>query len=413
MTMALVSGDIAPAYQSGFYVLAFFVFVIGSCIGSFLNVCIWRIPNKMSIITPGSHCPKCQHVLSWYENIPVLAWLVLGRKCRQCKGPISIRYPLVEALVGLLFLIFWLRSWHQGWTIAWFLVVCYLISTLVAVSVVDYEHEIIPDEFTAAGCIIAVLVAIILPGTHAHAGSAAGWITRDVADLLSGVSPAVYSPRVWAGIDVILGVSLGGGSFWLLGKVGKLLFGRKRHRLDPVTCVALTASSLRVGDDQYEWDELFCWDTDEVEIRGIITTAELRGGAKRQVFKRRDDLTTVTVTCETIRIEGDEVPLSRVRELVLEATEWTQPREAVGLGDVKLLVMLGAFLGPTAIVFIIGLASILGTVVGALAGVIQALRGGRWLGLVRFGPFLAFATIVYLLRGTEWMNILKWRVLMG
>jgi len=84
-------------------VLAFWVFVVGSAIGSFLNVVIYRLPRRMSLSRPGSHCPKCGHPIRWYDNLPIAGWLLLCGKCRDCKAAISARYPLVELAIALLF----------------------------------------------------------------------------------------------------------------------------------------------------------------------------------------------------------------------------------------------------------------------------------------------------------------------
>src|SRR5882757_1878251 len=84
-----------------------FVFAFGACIGSFLNVVVWRLPRNESLVSPPSHCPKCNTPLAWYDNIPVIGWIALGGKCRFCKEPISPRYPIVEAITGLLFVFYY------------------------------------------------------------------------------------------------------------------------------------------------------------------------------------------------------------------------------------------------------------------------------------------------------------------
>src|SRR6185436_2706425 len=84
-----------------------FLFALGSCVGSFLNVVVWRLPRGESLVTPGSHCPKCQHALAWYDNIPVLGWIMLRGKCRYCKAGISARYPTIEAITGGIFALYY------------------------------------------------------------------------------------------------------------------------------------------------------------------------------------------------------------------------------------------------------------------------------------------------------------------
>jgi leader peptidase (prepilin peptidase)/N-methyltransferase len=125
--------------------------------GSFFNVLIGRLPNNESIVKPGSHCPKCGHVLSWYENIPVLSWLALRGRCRSCKAPISVRYLVVELLTGVVFLASYQRF---GWTYA-LIPALVMVCFLVPLAFIDAEHWILPLELTLPG--IAAGVALAIP----------------------------------------------------------------------------------------------------------------------------------------------------------------------------------------------------------------------------------------------------------
>ncbi len=131
-----------------------FFFMMGASIGSFLNVVVWRLPQEMSLIKPGSHCPSCKHPLSWYDNVPVFAWFYLGGKCRYCKTPYSFKYPFFEFITGAVFAgLYWLYfvvgirdnlpQFEQG---GWIIYVAHivLISCLLAGSLIDAEHFIIP-----------------------------------------------------------------------------------------------------------------------------------------------------------------------------------------------------------------------------------------------------------------------------
>src|SRR6478735_1334247 len=93
-----------------------FFFALGACVGSFLNVVAWRLPRGEGLVTPPSHCPKCNHHLAWFDNIPVFGWIALGGKCRYCHASISARYPIIEAITGLLFVLYYLALfvWHMG-----------------------------------------------------------------------------------------------------------------------------------------------------------------------------------------------------------------------------------------------------------------------------------------------------------
>jgi leader peptidase (prepilin peptidase)/N-methyltransferase len=171
-----------------------FLFILGACIGSFLNVVVWRLPRGESLVTPPSHCPKCGHQLAWYDNVPVLGWLWLRGRCRYCSAPISARYPIVEAVTGLLFVFYYvmffilhigpchmvhdmagdiihmsgLHSLPDDWP--FYALYMLLISALLAASLIDAELLIIPIE-------IPWLVAAVALMTHAvidrpnHAGA--------------------------------------------------------------------------------------------------------------------------------------------------------------------------------------------------------------------------------------------------
>ena len=120
------------------------IFMFGTVVGSFLNVCIWRMPRDESLVKPGSHCPKCNTHIAWYDNIPILSYIFLRAKCRHCSEPISIRYPLVEALTGALFVCLYLKF---SLTIA-LAVYCVLVASFIVVTFVDLDHYIIPNEIT-------------------------------------------------------------------------------------------------------------------------------------------------------------------------------------------------------------------------------------------------------------------------
>jgi leader peptidase (prepilin peptidase) / N-methyltransferase len=134
------------------------LFVLGLIVGSFLNVVIARVPHGLSIVRPGSRCPHCGHVLSWYENVPLLSWLALRARCRGCKAPISVRYPAVELLTGLLFLA---AGWAFGWS--WELLrVLLLVGFLVPLALIDLEHWIVPVAVTVLGTAAGLLSALPL-----------------------------------------------------------------------------------------------------------------------------------------------------------------------------------------------------------------------------------------------------------
>lgn len=138
------------------YYLAAVSFLFGLVVGSFLNVVIYRLPRNESLVRPGSHCPKCGKPVRWYDNVPVLGWLLLRGRCRDCREPISIRYPLVEVATGLGFL---LAFWRVG--VDWPLLIAWaFIAVMICVALIDYDHMIIPDKIVLPAALIGLAASI-------------------------------------------------------------------------------------------------------------------------------------------------------------------------------------------------------------------------------------------------------------
>jgi leader peptidase (prepilin peptidase) / N-methyltransferase len=135
------------------------MFLFGSCIGSFLNVCIYRIPENQSIISPGSRCPNCKTAIPFYLNIPILSYLFLQGKCRFCKHKISMRYPLVEFLTGTFAVLIFLKFNLTPQFFYWFV----FTTSLITISFIDFDHQIIPDVISLPGIIIFASSFYFLP----------------------------------------------------------------------------------------------------------------------------------------------------------------------------------------------------------------------------------------------------------
>ena len=136
-----------------FYILCGFSFAMGACIASFLNVVIWRVPRGESIVSPPSHCPKCNAEIKWYQNIPILAWLALRGKCANCRAPISPRYILIETLGGLLFLAAFMRYGLTLTTPAMWI----WLSLMIVGSMIDFDHQLLPDFVTVGGMVLGLV----------------------------------------------------------------------------------------------------------------------------------------------------------------------------------------------------------------------------------------------------------------
>lgn len=133
--------------------------LLGAAVGSFLNVVIARLPSGLSLVRPRSRCPKCESAIAWYDNVPLVSWLVLAGKCRACRAPISPRYPLVEALTAVLFVAVWLRfGW--SWELALWLP---LTAMLLAITFLDIDHFWVPDVITLPAGVLALAYAFV-PG---------------------------------------------------------------------------------------------------------------------------------------------------------------------------------------------------------------------------------------------------------
>jgi leader peptidase (prepilin peptidase)/N-methyltransferase len=131
--------------------------VVGLCFGSFLNVCILRLPAEQSLLRPPSSCPRCGQRIAWYDNIPVVSWLVLHGKCRKCGNPISRQYPLIEALVGLL----WVAA-VLAWGVSVHALAGALLGTiLLGIGITDARHYLIPDEYTWGGLVIGLAASLV------------------------------------------------------------------------------------------------------------------------------------------------------------------------------------------------------------------------------------------------------------
>jgi leader peptidase (prepilin peptidase) / N-methyltransferase len=183
------------------------IFLLGLAFGSFLNVCIYRLPLGLSVVKPRSLCPWCQRPIAFFDNIPVLSWLILGGRCRQCKRAISVRYLFVELLTGGVFLACY---WHFGLTLAT-LKYCVFGFLLLGLIFTDAETKLLPDKLTLPGLVLGLLFSLFVP----------------VNDLASQFLPgAVNLPfgsdlvaRLMSALDALLGAAVGAGFIYGAGAI--------------------------------------------------------------------------------------------------------------------------------------------------------------------------------------------------
>jgi len=253
--------------------MMFFSFVFGLIVGSFLNVCIYRLPLKKSIISPPSGCPACGERIRFYDNIPIISYIILRGKCRRCGKPISMRYPFVELMTGLLSLAVFVNYPHCGQYLALFI----FVSALMIITFIDLDHQIIPDIISLPGIAAGLLATVILSNIIAEYR-------------ISGYEIKWY--------DSIFGVLAGGGILYLIAVGFQKLTGK----------------------------------------------------------------------------------------------------EGMGGGDIKLLAMIGAWMGWRSLPLVILISSLTGSIIGA-AALILAGKGLRT--RIPFGPFLVIGAIIYLFFGAR------------
>ncbi|SDT92145.1 type 4 prepilin peptidase 1 Aspartic peptidase. MEROPS family A24A [Verrucomicrobium sp. GAS474] len=270
---ALFPQELAPLFLVG-------LALAGACIGSFLNVCIYRIPLGLSVVTPGSHCHACGRAIPGWWNIPVVSWLLLRGRAKCCGVRIDARYAVVEAAMGIAFPLLFLR--FPPLLAA---VYALFVSGLLVASLIDIDHFIIPDRLSIGGALVGLGLGALVPTLHG----------------------AELAGKPWAGFNHALGGAfLGGFLLWVVVVVG--------------------SKALK--------------------------------------------------------------------------------KEAMGLGDVKLLAGIGAFLGWEAVLFVIVLSSFLGSFFG---GAMLLLRKQVWGSRIPYGPFLALAAVVWLFGGgTLWRLLFQW-----
>ncbi|MFO0890795.1 MAG: prepilin peptidase [Isosphaeraceae bacterium] len=214
--------------------LGLLVFVVGTVVGSFLNVCIYRIPWEKSVIWPGSTCPRCWNPIAAQDNVPILSWLALRGECRVCGAPISVRYPLIELLVGLLFLAFYYVDVVQGTRgpygheivapLSTFGYHAILAALLVAATFIDYDLFIIPDQITVTGMVLGLGLGTLFPWVRPEPSAAAtrlGGFGVGLIGLLVGAA-LTQGTRV-LGSRVFGREAMGFGDVTLMGMIGSFL----------------------------------------------------------------------------------------------------------------------------------------------------------------------------------------------
>jgi leader peptidase (prepilin peptidase)/N-methyltransferase len=348
-----------PGYR---FLFSAFAFLLGAIVGSFLNVCIYRLPRDLSVNRPRrSFCPNCKKEIPWHQNIPLVSWLMLRGRCANCGNRIGFRYFGVELLTALLFLAIW-RSFPWQFAIAYGV----LVSILIVATFIDFEHYIIPDEVTIGGTVAGIVSSFILPELMRSE-------SRWDALLMSAVSAA-----------------LGYFILWFVLEAGKLAFGRKNIRLDGPTKFTWIRrgddADLLVGEERSTWSEHFTREKDLLILLCDEAKIDDRGFGTADLKFHYD----------RVQVGDCELKLDEVNEISGIVRALQIPREAMGRGDLKFLAAIGAFLGWRGVLFSV----FAGSVVGSIVGIATLLIGKRvWSAKLPFGPYLAFGALTWVFFG--------------
>ena len=344
-----------------------FAFVLGATIGSFLNVCIYRLPLDLSINKPRrSFCPSCKTPIPWQQNIPLASWLFLRGRCAHCGAPIRFRYFGVELITALMFLTVWR-------TFPWQIAIAYwvFVSLVIVATFVDFEHFIIPDQVTIGGTVAGVVASLIVP------------------ELMNTDS------RIAAAVRALLAAALGYLILLLVLEAGKLAFGKKRIRLDAPTPFTWTRqgddADFVVGSERSLWSDYFAREKDRLLLRCD----------EAKIDNRSYGNVTLEFHYDRVTAEGEVIVLDNLAQITGVVRELQIPREAMGRGDLKFLAAIGAFLGWRAVLFSV----FAGSLVGSLVGLFTLLIGKRvWSAKLPFGPYLALGAVTWMFFGETFVR---------
>jgi leader peptidase (prepilin peptidase)/N-methyltransferase len=304
-----------------------------------------------------------------------VTWLWLRGQCANCKKEISMRYFLVEALTGTVFALCWLFFGHASPASA--AVHCILIAGLIAATFIDFEHFIIPDEITIGGMVAGLILAFFVPASH-----------------LNILTFHPYQTPGPAMRDSVAGMVVGAGVVYGILRLGKLLFGRYKLALAPGTRILFTETALKLPQVEMPFEELFYRPGDTIRIEA--EQVELIDRCYKKVELRLQP--------KKLRIGQDTFDPEKVLHLEAVADHVVLPREAMGLGDVKFMAAIGAFLGWPAVLFSLALSSVIGSVTGIA---LIALRRREWSARMPYGPYIAVAAVIWIFGGYKWLKMIS------
>lgn len=322
----------------GFFIGSF-IFIFGACIGSFLNVCIVRMPQELSVVKPRSHCMSCKKTVAWYDNIPLLSYIILSGKCRHCGQKFSIRYFFVELLTALIFVGLYRYFGLSGQCAAYMVMVsCFLVAIFT-----DFEHRIIPDEISVGGMFMGIVLSVIVADLH----------VLDVKELMIG--------RMI--MRVVVGICFG---------IHVIEYLWHRHRFEKEDIVLL---GVIIGMVLMEWTIDFSLN---LVSSGSVVALHLR---------------SLSASLTGALLGGGVIyGMGLVGDFIFG-------KESMGGGDVKLMALIGAFLGWKLAVLTFFIAPFF----GAFYGIAEKIRTKE--SAIAYGPFIVMGAVVSMFYGDV---IIKW-----
>jgi len=344
--------------------------LFGACIGSFLNVVIYRVPRNLSVNEPRrSFCPRCKAPIKMWHNLPIVSWLWLRGKCASCGGGISFRYFAVEVLTASLFLGVWLAFAPEG--VAAIPLLWLLVALLVAISFIDAEFLVVPLPMTWAGAVAGLAAAAL-------------WPRLPVLGI--GMEPDRIGALIQAGLGWVIGFF----GLWSVVLLGKIAFGRKRIEFESEVEWKLSEPESEdrpllfvLDGEENEWWDMFYRPSDRLIIESSGTFADGQPVGDGVLVVREESVELP---------DGRKVKISELKSLSGRTRRVTIPREAMGMGDVHIMGMIGAFFGWAGVFFSLFAACIFAIVAAIIGRIGFGVR-------LPFGPFLALGAAAWMFGG--------------
>lgn len=353
------------------YLLPLVFGLLGLCVGSYLNVVIYRMPRGLSTNEPSrSFCPHCKKLIPWYLNLPLLSWVLLRGKSACCHQRIAVRYLLVELVTAVLFA--GLSYYYSYDGVLAQALICLWAACAIAIFVIDWEQMIVLPRI----CLVAVGAALLL-AVFSPSFCSAG----DAVDAQQGM------------LYCLLGGSVGFVLLKAIALLGRACFGRKKQNFDAATPWSMSATAddedirLLVDGKSYLWSELFF----EESHRIVFYDARLELSGRAPI----DGNITMTPT-HIILPDGEQIALADYQSATGTCRAWEQLREAMGSGDAWIALAIGAFCGWQGV----AVALVVGSFIGVLWALVTRVSRGV---PMPFGPCLLLGCFVYLM---DWHQVL-------